>query len=207
MARSRLTPDQRRDQILDLGMAAFSVTPFEQVSMEDIAAQAEISRALIYHYFPSKKELFAALWTRAHEQLSAGSQFTPTGTVRSQVRAALVTYYAFYERNLTLVMIANRSAIAADPVVRDPITMELNGLRDRIVDSLDLTRDGRDVMAVALSGWLALVREVALEWLGLQQISREAAVDLCMSALDGLVRPHADLNQLPRGVTGPAAAR
>lgn len=131
-------------------MAAFSVTPFEQVSMEDIAAQAEISRALIYHYFPSKKELFAALWTRAHEQLSAGSQFTPTGTVRSQVRAALVTYYAFYERNLTLVMIANRSAIAADPVVRDPITMELNGLRDRIVDSLDLTRDGRDVMAVAL---------------------------------------------------------
>ncbi len=188
-------------------MAAFSVTPFEQVSMEDIAAQAEISRALIYHYFPSKKELFAALWTRAHEQLSAGSRFTPTAAVRDQVRAALVTYYSFYERNLTLVMIANRSAIAADPVVRDPITMELNGLRDRIVDSLDLTANGRDVMAIALSGWLALVREVALEWLGLQQISRDAAVDLCMSALDGLVGPHADLNQLPRGVTDPAAAR
>ena len=51
MARSRLTPEQRRDQILDLGMAAFSVLPFEQVAMEDIAAQAGISRALIYHYF------------------------------------------------------------------------------------------------------------------------------------------------------------
>jgi len=188
-------------------MAAFSVTPFEQVSMEDIAAQAEISRALIYHYFPSKKELFAALWARAHEQLSAGSHFTSTGTVRDQVRAAIVTYYLFYERNLTLVMIANRSAIAADPVVRDPITMELTGLRDRIVNSLDLTESGRDVITVALSGWLALVREVALEWLGLQQISRDAAVDLCMSALEGLVSPHADLSQLPRRVAGSAAAQ
>ncbi|WP_418005223.1 TetR/AcrR family transcriptional regulator [Mycobacterium sp. PDNC021] len=207
MARSRLTPDQRRDQILDLGMAAFSVTPFEQVSMEDIATQAGISRALIYHYFPSKKELFAALWARAHEQLSDGSHFTPTRTVREQVRAALVTYYAFYERNLTLVMIANRSAIAADPVVRDPITMELNDLRDRIANALDLAESGRDMVTVALSGWLALVREVALEWLGLQRISRESAVDLCMSALDGLVAPHADLNRPPRELTGQAPAR
>jgi AcrR family transcriptional regulator len=188
-------------------MAAFSATPFDHVSMEDIAAQAEISRALIYHYFPSKKELFAALWARAHEQLSDGSHFTATRPVGVQVRAALVTYYSFYERNLTLVMIANRSAIAADPVVRDPITIELTGLRDRILDALELTDAGRDVVAVALSGWLALVREVALEWLGLQRISRDAAVDLCMSALEGLVTPHADLNQLPRGRAGTAAPR
>ncbi|MDR3662247.1 MAG: hypothetical protein P4L86_18015, partial [Mycobacterium sp.] len=84
-------------------------------------------------------------------------------------------------------------------VVRDPITIELTGLRNRVLDALDLTEAGRDVVAVALSGWLALVREVALEWLGLQRISRDAAVDLCMSALEALVAPHADLNQLPHG--------
>ena len=83
MARSRLTPDQRRDQILDLGMAAFSVLPFEQVAMEDIAAQAGISRALIYHYFPSKAHLVDAMVAMAqqlppspdrHARLTSGLQ-------------------------------------------------------------------------------------------------------------------------------------
>ena len=207
MARSRLTPDQRRDQILDLGMAAFSVLPFEQVAMEDIAAQAEISRALIYHYFPSKKELFAALWARAHEKLALDANFTATGTVRSQVRTALVAHFSFYEHNLSLMMIANRSAIATDPVVRSPITFELTRLRDQTLDALDLSGPSRDLVSVALSGWLAMVREVALEWLELQAFSRDAAVDLCMTAFDALVSPHADLNRLPHGVTGSATAR
>ena len=130
MARSRLTPEQRRDQILDLGMAAFSVLPFEQVAMEDIAAQAGISRALIYHYFPSKKELFAALWARAHEKLAHDSHFTAVDTVRAQIRSALVAHFTFYEQNLTLMMIANRSAIAADPAVRSPINCRSYSLND-----------------------------------------------------------------------------
>ena len=207
MARSRLTPDQRRDQILDLGMAAFSVLPFEQVAMEDIAAQAEISRALIYHYFPSKKELFAALWARAHEKLAHDAHFTDADTLRAQIRGALVAHFSFYEHHMTLMMIANRSAIAADPVVRSPITFELTRLRDLTLDALELTGPGRDLVSVGLSGWLALVREVALEWLELQSFSRDTAVDLCMTALDALVSPHANLNQLPHGVAGPAAAR
>ncbi|MUL48286.1 TetR/AcrR family transcriptional regulator [Mycobacterium sp. CBMA293] len=206
MARSRLTPDQRRDQILDLGMEAFSALPFEQVAMEDIATQAGISRALIYHYFPSKKELFAALWAREHEQLAHNVHFMAGHTVRSQVRAALVAHYTFYEHNMTLMMIANRSAIAVDPAVRSPITFELNRLRDHTLDALDLAGSSRDLVSVALSGWLALVREVALEWLELHTFSRDAAVDLCMTALDALVSPHADLDRLPGGLPGPAAA-
>jgi AcrR family transcriptional regulator len=188
-------------------MAAFSTLPFEQVAMEDIAAQAGISRALIYHYFPSKKELFAALWARAHEKLALDANFTAGGTVRAQIRGALVAHFTFYEHNLTLMMIANRSAIAADPAVRSPITFELTRLRDQALDALDLARPSRDLVTAALSGWLALVREVAVEWLELQSFSRDAAVDLCMTALDALVSPHADLNQLPRGVGDSAAAQ
>lgn len=202
MARSRLTPDRRRDQLLDLGMAAFADRPYEQVTMEDIAAQAGISRALIYHYFPNKKELFAALWARAHEQLAGHTIFDGTATIRAQIRSALVSYYAFYERNLPLVLIANRNAIAADPVVRNPIAAELAGLRDRLLDALELTGPARDLVSAALSGWLALVREVALQWLELQRLSRDSAVDLCMSALDALARPHADLDALPHGLPG-----
>jgi AcrR family transcriptional regulator len=202
MARSRLTPDQRRDQLLDLGTAAFAAMPYEQVTMEDIAAQAGISRALIYHYFPSKKELFAALWTRAHEQLAVHTVFDESVTIRTQIRAALDAYYAFYERNLALVLIANRSAIAADPVLREPIAAELGGLCGRLLDVLEPAGPGRDLVSAALSGWLALVREVALQWLELQRISRDCAVDLCMSALDALAGPHADLDALPHRPPG-----
>ena len=135
------------------------------------------------------------------------ANFTAADTVRAQIRGALVAHFSFYEHNMTLMMIANRSAIAADPAVRSPITFELTRLRDSALDALDLAGSGRDLVSVALAGWLALVREVALEWLERQSFSRDAAVDLCMTALDALVSPHADLDQLPHGISGSAAAQ
>ncbi|WP_231984904.1 helix-turn-helix domain-containing protein, partial [Mycobacterium sp. E796] len=59
MTRHRLLPWQRREQLLDTGAAMFARAPYEDVSMEDIAARAGVSRATLYHYFPNKRDLYA----------------------------------------------------------------------------------------------------------------------------------------------------
>jgi len=176
-----MTPNQRRDQLLDVGAAMFSAQPFEDVSMEDVAERADVSRALVYHYFANKKELFAAIWKRAHDDLLK--------SLVDQVRRVLTAHYEFYEQNEPLVFLANRSALALDPVVREPINYDLNAMRERLLDAAGLTGHARAVASAGLVGWIAFVRDVAIEWLERREVSRREAIDLCLAALAGVLGP------------------
>jgi AcrR family transcriptional regulator len=51
----RLKPQLRREQLLDAGAAMFAEKPYGDVMIQDIAAVAGVSRALMYHYFPTKR--------------------------------------------------------------------------------------------------------------------------------------------------------
>lgn len=57
-AKLRMGADERREQILSCAMVAFEETPYNDVSMGDIAARAGIARPLIHHYFGTKRELY-----------------------------------------------------------------------------------------------------------------------------------------------------
>src|SRR5687767_328836 len=58
--RIRLENDQRRAQLLALGVQAFSERTYDDVSIDDIAKAAGISKGLLYHYFPTKRDLYLA---------------------------------------------------------------------------------------------------------------------------------------------------
>ena len=54
----RLSPDARREELIAVALELFSTTPPEQLSLEDVAAAAGVSRALLYRYFSSLNELY-----------------------------------------------------------------------------------------------------------------------------------------------------
>ena len=58
-AYTRLDVDERRRRLLELGAELFSRHGYEELSMARIAREAGISKALLYHYFPSKQAYFA----------------------------------------------------------------------------------------------------------------------------------------------------
>jgi AcrR family transcriptional regulator len=186
-----MTPSQRRDQLLDVGSAMFAAQPFDEVSMEDVAERADVSRALVYHYFPGKTDLFGAIWKRAHDELLKSATFDGSAPLMDQVRRALTAHFEFYEQNAPLVFLANRSSIALDPVVRAPITDDLETIRHRLLDAAGLTGHARAIAAAGLVGWIAFVREVAIEWLERRELSRREAIELCLKALAGLLGPAA----------------
>ena len=66
----RLEVDQRRAQLLEVGTELFSKHSFEELSMAEIAREAGISKALLYHYFPSKEEFFKAALAQAAAELA-----------------------------------------------------------------------------------------------------------------------------------------
>src|SRR6476661_11220597 len=61
---SRLDPRERRDQILDAANALVAGRAYDQVSVEDIASAAGVTRGLVHHYFGGRKEVYLALLER-----------------------------------------------------------------------------------------------------------------------------------------------
>lgn len=196
-SRRRLTPEQRRDELMDAGAQLFGERAFDDIAMEDIAAHAQVSRALMYHYFPTKGDFFAAIWKRAHDRLLAEATIDPARSVRDGVAVALAAHLDFYRAHVPLVFIANRSAVANDPAVRGPVAEDLTAICDRILDACAATGHRRDLASAALAGWIAFIREVAIEWLLHQRISRDEALELAMATLDATAGAHLDLKAVP----------
>ncbi|MEU6560625.1 TetR/AcrR family transcriptional regulator [Nocardia nova] len=196
-SRRRLTPEQRRDELLDIGEQVFGERAYDDIAMEEIAARAEVSRALMYHYFPTKGRFFAAIWQRAHDRLSAELHLEPGRPVRTAVYAALTAHLDFYRAHLPLVLIANRSALATDPAVRDPVIADLHALCEQILDACAATGHRRDLAGTALRGWIAFIREVTIEWLAHEHISRDEVLRMCMATLDATAGAQLDLTAPP----------
>ena len=70
MARTRATDfEEKRRGILDHAAAVFAEQGMEKASMAQIAAHGQVSKALLYHYYPSKDALIYAIITTHLEEL------------------------------------------------------------------------------------------------------------------------------------------
>ncbi|HMI71933.1 MAG TPA: helix-turn-helix domain-containing protein, partial [Solirubrobacteraceae bacterium] len=70
-AYTRLENDERRRRLLELGARLFTEHAYDEISMSQIARAAGISKALLYHYFPSKRDYFVATLAGGAEELRA----------------------------------------------------------------------------------------------------------------------------------------
>lgn len=68
--RTRLTPEARRDQILDRAAELVLTDGLAAISMEGVARAAGVSKGLVYNYFPDRQALFAALLQREQRDLN-----------------------------------------------------------------------------------------------------------------------------------------
>ena len=67
--RARMTGQQRREQLLDVGRALFAEKGFEGTSVEDIAARADVSKPVVYEHFGGKEGLYAVVVDRELKML------------------------------------------------------------------------------------------------------------------------------------------
>ncbi|MDF0531816.1 TetR/AcrR family transcriptional regulator [Tsukamurella sp. 8F] len=196
-----MTPKQRRTQLLDVGEELFDGGRFDELSMEEIAGHADVTRALLYHYFPTKAEFFGAVWQRAHESILPVADLRDSSTVRDWLIDALTKYLAFYEQHPNLVLIANRSSIAAAPAVREPVATTFGVIGRAALDAAGCAGTNRRLAEASFRGWIALVRETT----GLALIEHDLTPDenlrICIHALDATVGQHAELSARPAAPT------
>ena len=115
--RRRLTAEARRAAILDSARAVFSARGYHSASIDDIAGEAGVSKALIYEHFASKQELYANLLESHAAELSDRLAAAVAGVEGSEPRleTGLDAFFRFVEERREAWRILFREA--ADPEV------------------------------------------------------------------------------------------
>ena len=90
--RTRLDPERRRTQLLDLGVGLLATRSLDDLTIDLLAAQAGISRGLLYHYFGGKQAFQEAVVRRAVDDLVAQTAPPPGGEPLERLRASMAAY-------------------------------------------------------------------------------------------------------------------
>ncbi|MFI6867313.1 TetR/AcrR family transcriptional regulator [Nocardia sp. NPDC050406] len=182
--RRRLTPDERRGQLLDVGAELFAERPYDEVLMEQVAERAGVSRALLYRHFPAKRDLFAAIYERSAEQRLTEAALDPALPLPERLAAALDTHIDYFAANRHTVLAANRT-LAGDRTIQAIMATHHARLRDQLLDTTGLTDTERAATSAVLLSWLVFVHVLCVEWLERENFSRAELRDACVGALLG----------------------
>ncbi|MEW2015682.1 TetR/AcrR family transcriptional regulator [Rhodococcus sp. NPDC076796] len=185
--RKRMTPAQRRAQLLEIGSALFAERPYEDVWIEEVADLAGVSRGLMYHYFPSKREFFVEIVRTESERnldLTAPDTSLP---VLEQIAAGLDAYISYTDEHAHGVRAVNRGSLLGDRRIDDILTREFEIQQERILAALPERFRDDEMIRTALHGWVAFVRAVCLDWVERRTLDREQVRAVCLRAVAGLL--------------------
>ncbi|MFV8242114.1 TetR/AcrR family transcriptional regulator [Mycolicibacterium peregrinum] len=190
-SRRRLSPADRRNELLALGAEVFGQRPYDEVRIDEIAERAGVSRALMYHYFPDKRAFFAAVVRAEGERLFEATSTPPEPgqSLFGQLRAGVLAYLRYDEEHPHGAWAAYMGLGRTDPVLRgvDDIDNDrqadriMGGISDAVSEPLDAKVE-RDLRATVY-GWLALTFEMCRQRLKDPSIDAGFVADSCAHAL------------------------
>lgn len=191
--RSRLSTAERREQLLRIGARLFADRPYDDVWIEQVADIAEVSRGLLYHYFPTKRDFVTEVIKAEGERLLRMTRTDPTRPVAAQLMAGLDAYLRYVEANEDgYRALHSGTAIAVDDV-REILDRNFAEQGHRILAVLCPDDDPPETLRVTVRGWLAFVVAVCLDWLKYRRLTRDQTRDLCAKALLDIVAASPDV--------------
>jgi AcrR family transcriptional regulator len=181
-AYTRLENDERRRRLLDLGGRLFTEHAYDEISMSQIARAAGISKALLYHYFPSKRDYFVATLAGGAEELRTRVEPDPDLPPAQALAGAVDAYLAWIEDNADAYEKLFRS-VGAVPEVRELVEGVRAATADRILDGLDAAANPR--ARTAVRGWLWFMDGACLDWIAHRDLERSELHGLLLGTLAG----------------------
>jgi len=191
----RLQVDERRERLLELGGRLFTSNAYDKLSMAAIAREAGISKALLYHYFPSKSAYFRATVTAEAERLAALTEPDPALPPLEALTASLDAYLSWIDENAESFTKLMDSATGSSEV-RDLVDEVRRNTGDRLLAAI--APDGpTPQVRTAVAGWLRFMDGACVDWLAHRDMDREEVRNLLLGTLGGtLMAAGADLAQL-----------
>jgi AcrR family transcriptional regulator len=189
-SRSRLSPDQRRAQLLDLGVSLLATRSLDELTIDVLAEEAGISRGLLYHYFGNKHDFREAVVRRAVDDLVEQTAPPEGGEPLERLLASVAAYVDYVVANHQGYVSIVRAAASGNESLRDLYDEARSALTDRI-----FTEDAQgdvipDTPAARLmvQAWSAMGEELVLAWIADPRgVSRDQLLESLTASLPALV--------------------
>ncbi|WP_330232622.1 TetR/AcrR family transcriptional regulator [Nocardia sp. NBC_00508] len=171
----RRSADDRRRQLIGIGLGMLLDRPWHQITVDAVAQQAGISRGLLFHYFPTKQDYYAQLVRAAAQRFLRGTGPDPDA---ADPLASMIANFVGYMRRRSGPLVSLLRAAGQDPVLESIMERMHDELTDRVFDALGRAEPTTAERLVVRSWW-AMAEDLTVQWL--------ARADVDQNLLDRLL--------------------
>ncbi|MEU2436569.1 TetR/AcrR family transcriptional regulator [Streptomyces rubradiris] len=170
--RRRMGVEERRQQLIGVALELFSQRSPDEVSIDEIASAAGISRPLVYHYFPGKLSLYEAALKRASEDLASRFDEPREGPLGARLLRVMGRYFDFVDEHGP----GFSALLRGGPAVGSSATNALidsvrQAAYDQILSHLGVT-EASPRLELVVRSWISLAESTALIWLEGRRVPR-----------------------------------
>lgn len=188
MSRRRLSPEVRRAELVDAAQRVFAGKPYDQVRLDDVAAVAGTSTALISFHFGGKRELYLACLRSAVDELLGRHAALPGPPSAERLAASVRVHVEFAaDRRAGYLAVVRGGHESTFPEIK----ALLADVREQLVTRLaqGLGRSRTPALDLALHAYLGYVDNLTARWLELDESERERVpVDTIVAIVTGAFR-------------------
>jgi AcrR family transcriptional regulator len=184
----RLGAEERREQLVGIGLEVLRSLPFDQLTADTVAQRAGVSKGLVFHYFPTTRDLHVAVLRAATAELVASLDVDPAAPPGERLRLGVAAFVDFIEAQPSSYRAISRGAGSDGQLLEvfEETRASVVGIIERGAGFQGLPPG----LLLAARAWIALVEESVLHWLDHGGLTREELVDfLHRAALTLLADP------------------
>ncbi len=185
--RHRLQTDERRAQLLELGLKLFSARNYSEVSIDDIAREAGVSKGLLYHYFGGKRAFYVACVREAAARLLDEIEPMTDLPPGQRAQAGLEAYLNFVEQRASTFSALMHGGLGADEEIHKLIQDTRDQIVERMVEELGFEQPS-EVFRMAARAWIGSVEAASLDWLERRQPPRAQLITYLLGTLYASMR-------------------
>jgi AcrR family transcriptional regulator len=181
--RRRLTVEGRRQELITAALQLFSDRPADEVTLDDVAARAGVSRALAYRYFGTRADIYVAAMRSAADEMLALLDPPRDAPPLTRLVEAIRLFFEFAEAHATGFQALLSGHPGAHSGTVGAIVEEVRAaLFDRLVEGMGRQKVSAE-LRLALRSWIASAEAAALDWLTHRDVPRRAVEDFVLSQL------------------------
>ncbi|MEU7356689.1 MULTISPECIES: TetR/AcrR family transcriptional regulator [Streptomyces] len=170
--RRRMGVEERRQQLIGVALDLFSRRSPDEVSIDEIASAAGISRPLVYHYFPGKLSLYEAALERASEDLASRFAEPHEGPLGARLLRVMGRFFDFVDEHGPGFSALMRGGPAVGSTTTNALVDSVRqAAYDQILSHLGVT-EASPRLELVVRSWISLAESTALIWLDGRRIPR-----------------------------------
>jgi len=182
-----LTIDDRRDELVEVCVRLIGTRAWDTVTMAEIAAEAHVSKGLLYHYFSDKPDLYLHAVRAAARQLSQATRPDPNLPPPLRLRRALAAHVDWIDEHSLAYRAVLQGGLSGDADVQAIVESS----RAEVVARIALDSGIETItplLRIALRGWVGLLEAACLEWLTHREVTKARLVELLAAGIPAAMR-------------------